>query len=214
VNRKTVIGLVVGALIASQAAAQAPVQDKTSSDADKLEAAADQIARMKTAMKQVLARVEEARNEKDIVKLNCVNEKLTQIKALLKVAEQSDIALHEAVSNRDVSSDTEFSKIAIARSKVEGLRAESEQCIGQLAYIVDEKTTVEVQQPSDLPGAGSSEGSLGVARRGENPADAVAEIGTGATTAASAIGLGTRGTLGPGFVPPPVILPPQVSPHR
>lgn len=127
-------------------------------DAEKLEAAAEQIARMKTSLKQVLSRVEEARNEKDIVKLNCVNEKLTQIKSLFRIAEQADIALHEAVSKHDPGAESEFAKIGIARSKVEGLRAESEQCIGQLAYIVDEKTTVEVQQPA-LP-----EGTDGEAR--------------------------------------------------
>ena len=122
------------------------------SDAEKLEKSAEHLARMKAAMRQVLARVEEARAEKDIVKLNCVNEKLTQIKSLLKVAEQADISLHEAISANDEGAASEFAKVGIARTKVEGLRGESDQCIGQLAYVVDEKTTVEVQQPSDLPG--------------------------------------------------------------
>jgi ribosomal protein L9 len=138
---------------------------------------------MKAALKQVLGRVEEARNEKDVVKLNCVNEKLTQIKALLRVAEQADIALHEAVSNRDSGAEAEFSKVAIARAKIDALRGESDQCIGQLAYIVDEKTTVEVQQPSNLPDA-SAEVELfgGEARRG-----------------------------GPAFPVPPVVRPPPAS---
>jgi len=35
--------------------------------------------------------------------------------------------------------------------KIEGLRNEADQCIGQLAYAVDERTTVEVQQPEGLP---------------------------------------------------------------
>jgi hypothetical protein len=152
VNRQTL--LVIACTLAADPAlaAQGPQPQKGTSDTDKLEASADAVARMKTSLKQVLGRVEEARNEKDVVKLNCVNEKLTQIKALLKVAEQADIALHEAVANKDPMAESEFAKIAIARSKVEGLRADSEQCIGQLAYIVDEKTTVEVQQPSNLPG--------------------------------------------------------------
>lgn len=133
---------------APQATQKGSTAQKGSTDTDKLEASAEQIARMKASLKQVLARVEEARNEKDVVKLNCVNEKLTQIKALLKVAEQADVALHEAVANKDPGASSEFVKIGIARSKVEVLRGQSEQCIGQLAYIVDEKTTVEVQQPS------------------------------------------------------------------
>jgi hypothetical protein len=157
---------------------------KGTSDADKLEASAEHLARMKTSLKQVLARVEEARNEKDVVKLNCVNEKLTQIKALLKVAEQADIALHEAISNRDPGAESEFSKIGIARTKVEGLRGESEQCIGQLAYVVDEKTTVEVQQPA-LP-----DGEDDDARARE------------------------RRRRGPPFPPPPIVRPPPASPFN
>jgi hypothetical protein len=156
VNRKTLF-LIACALAAGPAAAGAATSQKGTSDSDKLEAAAEHLARMKSSLKQVLGRVEEARNEKDVVKLNCVNEKLTQIKALLKVAEQADVALHEAVSNKDAAAESEFAKIGIARTKVEGLRADSEQCIGQLAYIADEKTTVEVQQPSNLPGDGGDD---------------------------------------------------------
>jgi ribosomal protein L9 len=116
-------------------------------DAEKLQKSAESLEKMKSSLKSVLTRVEEARNEKDVVKLNCVNEKLTQVKGLLKVAEQSDIALHEAISNKDPAAESEFAKIGIAKSKVDGLRNDADQCIGQLAYIVDEKTTVEVQQP-------------------------------------------------------------------
>jgi len=108
---------------------------------------------MKSVLRAVLGRVEEARNEKDVVKLNCVNEKLTQVKALLKVAEQSDIQLHEALVNKDPVAESEFGKINIARTKIDGLKIDADQCIGQLAYIVDEKTTVEVQQPAGLANA-------------------------------------------------------------
>lgn len=178
-NSKTL--MILCALWAGPAAGAQATPPKGTSDADKLEASAEHLARMKTSLKQVLGRVEEARNEKDVVKLNCVNEKLTQIKALLKVAEQADIALHEAISNRDAGSESEFAKIGIARTKVEGLRSESEQCIGQLAYVVDEKTTVEVQQPA-LP-----DGDDDAARARE------------------------RRRRGPPFPPPPIVRPPPAS---
>ena len=117
----------------------------------KLAQADEHLNRMRQVLKQVSGRLEEARNEKDIVRLNCVNEKLTQIRGLLKVSEQADIALQEAVARRDEAADTEFQKIGIARAKVDQLRAEVEECIGQLAFVVDEKTIVEVEQPKDLP---------------------------------------------------------------
>jgi hypothetical protein len=120
-------------------------------DAQKLEKSAENLERMKASLRTVLSKVEEARSEKDVVKLNCVNEKLTQVKGLIKVAEQADIALHEALTAKDPAADAEFTKIGIAKSKVDALKGDADQCIGQLAYIVDEKTTVEVQAPQGLP---------------------------------------------------------------
>jgi hypothetical protein len=159
---------------------------------------------MKAALKLVLGRAEQARNEKDVVKLNCVNEKLTQMKALLKVAEQADVALREAMAMRG-GGEAESSKLAITRTKVDRLRRDSEQCVGQLAFMVDERTTVEVEQPANLPG-GRSPG-LGVAVRGENPADAVGEIGLPHPTPPC-------GGLGAPFCPPPIVRPPAASQYR
>jgi hypothetical protein len=205
--RATRIVLLAGILIATSALAQ----QSRSEGSDKLEAAAASIARMKAALKQVLGRAEQARNEKDVVKLNCVNEKLTQIKSLIKVAEQADIALHESVATKDNGGATEFSKIAIARTKVDGLRADSEQCVGQLAYMVDEKTTVEVEQPASLSARG--DGGLGVARRGMNPADLVDDIGGDGAGSGGGSSTG-NGRGGPPFVPPPIVRPPAASPYR
>jgi ribosomal protein L9 len=181
------IAVLAGSLLATSAFAQ---QAKS----DKLDAAADNISRMKSALKQVLGRAEQARNEKDVVKLNCVNEKLTQIKALIKVAEQADIALHESVATKDSGGDAEYSKIAIARTKVDHLRADSEQCVGQLAFMVDEKTTVEVEQPTGMPI--TTESGLGVVSRTRNPAEQVAQFESA----------GSR------FSVPTIVRPPPASP--
>jgi hypothetical protein len=155
---KTMLAAVCGSLLAASTAgaqqrtAPAPLATPkvVLTDAQKLEKSAESLQRMKSSLRAVLTRVEEARNEKDVVKLNCVNEKLTQVKGLLKVAEQADIQLHEALVTKDPTAEAEFAKITIARSKIDGLKGDADQCIGQLAYIVDEKTTVEVQQPTNL----------------------------------------------------------------
>jgi hypothetical protein len=156
------VAALCGVLAAPMALAQSAL-----TDTEKLEKSAEYLTRMKGALKHVLTRVEEARNEKDVVKLNCVNEKLTQIKGLLKVAEQADIALHELLANKDAGAESEYTKIGIARSKVDGLRNDAEQCIGQLAYIVDEKTTVEVQLPTGLPDVDSAALWFGAGRTGQ-----------------------------------------------
>jgi hypothetical protein len=119
-------------------------------DNEKLKVSSDSLAVMRAALK--VQKLEEARNSKDVVKLTCVNEKLTQIKGLLRISEQSDVALQEAVARRESqTADHEFTKVTIARSKVDQLRAEAEQCMGQLAFRADENATIEVETPDYLP---------------------------------------------------------------
>jgi hypothetical protein len=76
------------------------------------------VSRMRSVLTEVLGRLEEARATKDVVKLNCVNEKLTQVKGLLRISEQSDVALQEAVAKKDTTaSEHEYSKVSIAKDE-------------------------------------------------------------------------------------------------
>jgi len=121
-------------------------------DGQKISRSAGYVSQMRGTLKVVLGKLEEARNTKDVVKLNCVNEKLTQVKGLLRISEQSDVALQEAVAKKDqTSAEHEYTKVSIAQSKVEQLRGEAEQCIGQLAFRTDENLSVEMVVPTDLP---------------------------------------------------------------
>ena len=107
---------------------------------------------MKTLNGQVDKLAAQARKEKDIVKLNCVNEKLNQVRGLLKVSEQAEADLREANARReDEQSLHSFAKVGIAGKKVSQLRQDAEQCIGQLAFYNDEKTQVDVEIPAGLP---------------------------------------------------------------
>jgi hypothetical protein len=105
------------------------------------------LKRMKAHLRRGFELLEQARTEKDIVKLNCVNERLASIKGLLKISEQADIALQEAVSRRDKESgDHEFTKISIAYQKVESLGVEVENCAGEaLRYSGDTRVEVNVE---------------------------------------------------------------------
>lgn len=84
------------------------------SDVEKAQQSSEALTRMRFALKDGLGKLEEARATKDVVKLNCVNEKLTQIKGLLKISEQSDVSLQEAMVKQEKSSaEHEFTKILI-----------------------------------------------------------------------------------------------------
>lgn len=154
--KRLVIAALLGAGFALAQAPQAPPADVSDAakvpDNEKLRISSESVAKMRAGLKDVLAKLEEARNTKDVVKLNCVNEKLTQIKGLLRISEQSDVNLQEALAKKESSTaDHEFTKVTIARTKVEQLRAEAEQCIGQLAFQADENLSIQVDVPDYLP---------------------------------------------------------------
>lgn len=158
------IGMLVVVIASGLAAAQsaprpapaaAPALEKASDvpDAEKLTRGDKTLATLREVLRDVLGKLEEARRARDVVKLNCVNEKLTQIKGLVRITEQANGALRQALSRRETtSSEHEFIKLMIAGQKGTQLRTESEACIGQLAFRTDEMLSVEVEEPQNLPG--------------------------------------------------------------
>ncbi len=122
-------------------------------DAQKLALSTRAIAKMRAGLASVMKSLDEARRSRDVVKLNCVNEKLTELKGLLRISEQADVALQEAVATRnEVGVRHEFTKLDIAGGRADTLQRESSQCIGQLAFRTDENLSVEVEEPADLFG--------------------------------------------------------------
>jgi len=127
--------------------------------ADEKVSPGDREARVEHALEQMHAQTaameksaSQARDEKDIVKLDCVNAKLNQAKGLVRISETAATDLHEAnARSDDDTSHNAFSKASIAGRKVAQLRQEAEQCIGQLAYYTDDKTRVDVEVPAGLP---------------------------------------------------------------
>jgi hypothetical protein len=138
-------------LLALPAAAQTPTGGpETLSDPQKLKRAEDHLERMRAVLNQVIKNLEEARDEKDVVKMNCVNEKLTQVKGLLKVSELAALELKEAAARRmSDAADHEYTKVSIARQRVEQLQAEAQQCVGSIVGTGDE-TIVVVEEPEDI----------------------------------------------------------------
>ena len=128
-------------------AAQAPLTPR-----EREERTTQLLARMTEQAGQVDQLVAQARSEKDIVKLNCVNEKVNEVHGLLRVSGQSAGELHEAdARHEDDAADHAWAKVSIAGRKIQQLREDAEQCIGQLAFYNDDKTVVEIEVPAGLP---------------------------------------------------------------
>lgn len=69
-----------------------------------------------------------ARKEKDIIKLNCVNDKLVQLKPEMNIADAGEAQLE---GSRDSERMAIFEGISQAAETVRRLREEADQCIGE-----------------------------------------------------------------------------------
>jgi len=102
------------------------------------------------AMNEVLKRMqvlqETAKRQKDIIKLNCVTDKLVQVKVNMNIAEQSTTSLQENIARADEGGRThEFTRLTIVNQKVLVLGAEAENCIGEdLSFVGATRVDVEV----------------------------------------------------------------------
>ncbi len=121
-------------------------------DGKKLDVAAQTLKDIKKNVDRVTDRSERARTEKDVGKLNCLNVQLTQMRALARVAQLANEALVDAAGKKDsATAGTQFARIVIAGEKVQRMGAEADICLGQLAFLMDGKTNVDVDQPQGLP---------------------------------------------------------------
>ena len=105
-----------------------------------------------SAKAKVAKYLAEARSKKDIVRINCVQEKLTRLNTVVEMARQSLQRLRQEAP-RDASGDTSrllYEKLVLLREQAEGLRRDAESCSGEeLSYTGSTKVTVE--RDKDIP---------------------------------------------------------------
>jgi hypothetical protein len=106
----------------------------------------DYYRKMQDVQKRILLLQAKAKKDKDVVKLNCVNDKLTQTRGHLVVTDQSMASLDLAVSrSNDVERLHEFTRLSILYQKVVTLGTEAEQCIGEdVSYVGATRVDVEI----------------------------------------------------------------------
>ena len=108
------------------------------------------LSEQRDALARVTVLLREATDAKDMVQRNCVDEKLTQIKGLLRISEEASVKMYEAIAgNIEDLINHEFTKIAVAHQRTKTLRAEAEQCVGE-SSVYSGDTDVEVEVDPDL----------------------------------------------------------------
>lgn len=89
--------------------------------------------------------LDDARRERDIIRITCLNDKLTQVNVNLRTAQSRLRALEEAVEGNDESRrNHEFTILTVLDQKWRQLEREAQDCVGGGPYDTDGRTTVRV----------------------------------------------------------------------
>jgi len=148
------VGLAVGVAGAQPRAQQgnepeAEVQQRRTanlSGPDQIREANAIIEEIQRIRRQVSDLLDQARQDRDIIKVNCLNDKLTQVDVALRSAREHQELLQTAVSiNNDGQRNHEFTLLTIFRSRSENLENEARQCIGEDTGTFDRGTIVTLR---------------------------------------------------------------------
>jgi hypothetical protein len=107
---------------------------------------------MEQGAQAVRRQLDHAREQRDVVKVLCLNDKLTQIDVALRSVRERVQALGASADREEVERVRhEFTVVQVLRDRIRALVQESNLCIGEeMGMVGDAKVTVEID-PS-LPG--------------------------------------------------------------
>lgn len=166
--RRSVVGVVLGVgLAVGVAGAQTPTpgnnaapvanaevgQRRTAnlSGPDQVREANAIVEEVRRVRRQVSDMLDTARQERDIIKVNCLNDKLTQIDVTLRSAQERQELLSNAVSlNNDGQRNHEFTLMTIYRGRSSGLENEARQCIGEGNGTFDQGSVVQMRVSNNI----------------------------------------------------------------
>jgi hypothetical protein len=92
---------------------------------------------------------ETARKDKDVIKLNCVNDKLVQIKPQMNIGDTAVMTLQNSAESDD--RPTLFTDVTLAAENVHRLREEADQCIGEPTLATESKSGYTAPDVPDSP---------------------------------------------------------------
>lgn len=124
--------------------------DSLASD-QKLGEAQRKIDRMRSVLGSTTDLLEDVRQtDGDIIRLNCINEKLAAMKGFVKVSEQSYSSLRDAASRDDSAAESHhFSLINVSDTRVRELGEEAQLCVGEVQVFVDEVIADRREDPGN-----------------------------------------------------------------
>lgn len=117
------------------------------------------VTKMQGILSGMLKLQDEAQKTKDVIKLNCINDKIEQVRGHMAVTDKSMGALGDAIAKGDDGArQHEFTRITILYQKVEVLNGEAQACVGEdITTVAPQEVTVEIdpsipqEDPTEVP---------------------------------------------------------------
>jgi hypothetical protein len=116
------------------------------------------LPQMERGASTVRRQLSAAREQHDVVKVLCLNDKLNQIDVAIRSGQERMQSLRSAVKSNDADvSRHEFTVLQVLRDRARSLVAEANQCIGEeVGFVGDTEVVVEIDptipdDPSDFP---------------------------------------------------------------
>jgi hypothetical protein len=105
----------------------------------------EQIASAEAVLAEVQGLLDRARQDKDAIKITCLDDKFTQMNVSLQGAKERLELLRDSVaSGDDVAKDQQFMILKTYFSKMDGLASESENCLGEADVVLGKTRTAMV----------------------------------------------------------------------
>ena len=126
------------------------VQKSTIGGGEMLNTGREYRRQIETITMQIRVQADQARGDKDVIRLNCLIDKQNQMRVNSAMMDQALQSLQECVSRRDEGAQLhEYTRVTIINQKAQVLRTEADACVGAETNYVG-PTKVVVESPAGL----------------------------------------------------------------
>lgn len=136
---------------------------------EKLDYASDAAEEQRGALKEIQTLIDDATRQGEAERLDCLTERLSQIRALAQVTELAETSMRDSLAaGQTERADHEMRKIAVALGKTRQLMLEAKACVDE-AGVASGETTVRVDGELAEGGDETSPLSVDVMDQGFDP---------------------------------------------
>ena len=104
------------------------------------------MAKVEEAMRYLLHLKEQAKKQKDLIKLNCINDKLIKMKAQVNLTESTNDELQGALTDNNEERFAIYARLSTDVAAVETIKEEGQACIGE-SELYKQESGVTVDRP-------------------------------------------------------------------